>query len=372
MPGSPESGVGAGVLEALPRPRDTPRSLFGPEQPPSTGGIQINAPYFIPDPLLDFSQSAPPGWFAGAEVQIVKPHLNPQLVGSTLPGKYVPVYENNSPIGPKATNLNIPSAPLDWTASPRVFAGYRLPSGFGEFMIAYRHLGTTGIGSTPEMNGPVGLNTRFAFDIIDIDYNSRDLSTWLGWGPQWDMKWSLGLRQMFLFYGLQGGQPFGQASAGSGIAFAQATNNVYGIGPHLALELNRRLGDSRWSLNTRLDAGAVFSNNWDQWNTVSTALGPNGQPLRGQTNSFGHQFIPMINWRVGTTWQPAPTSGTRVFVGYQYEVFWDLNRLPQFNSTPYAPPRSASIRVKESYCKRLSIGKRPDPPTEVSSRRVGH
>ena len=58
------------------------------------------------------------------------------------------------------------------------------------------------------------------------------------------MKWTLGLRQMFLFYGLQGSQPFGQAAGGSGIAFAQATNNVYGIGPHAALELNRRLGDS--------------------------------------------------------------------------------------------------------------------------------
>ena len=194
-------------------------------------------------------------------------------------------------------------------------------------MIAYRHLGTTGSGSVPDTNGPIGLNSRFAFDIIDLDYNSRELSTWL-WGPQWDMKWSLGLRQMFLFYGLQGAQPFGQASAGNGIAFAQATNNVYGIGPHAALELNHRLGDSGWSLYTRVDAGAVFSNVWDQWNTVSTTLGPNGQPLRGQTNSFGHQMIPMINWRAGVTWKPAPTSGTRVFVGYQYEVFWDLNRLP--------------------------------------------
>ena len=75
LPGSPDSGVGAGVLEALPRPRDTPRSLFGPEQPPSAGGIQIDAPYFVPDPLLDPSFFPSPGWFAGAEVQIVKPHL---------------------------------------------------------------------------------------------------------------------------------------------------------------------------------------------------------------------------------------------------------------------------------------------------------
>ena len=53
-----------------------------------------------------------------------------------------------------ATTVNLPAAPLDWTASPRVFAGYRLPSGFGEFMVAYRHLGTTGSGSVPDTNGP--------------------------------------------------------------------------------------------------------------------------------------------------------------------------------------------------------------------------
>jgi hypothetical protein len=334
LPNSPEYGVGAGVLEALPRPRDTPRSLFGPEKPPSTGGIRIDAPYFTPDALLDPPFFPSPGWFAGAEVQIVKPHLIPRLMGSTVPGKFVPVFENSNPIGSKATSLNIPAALLDWTASPRVFAGYRLPAGFGEFMVAYRHLGTSGSGSVPDTNGPVNLNTRFAFDTIDIDYNSRELSLW----PQWDMKWTLGLRNMFLFYDTQVTQPFSQASASNGIAFARASNNVYGIGPHAALELNRHLGDSGFSLYFRTDFGAIFSYNWDQWNTVSTALGPNGRPLPGQTNSFGHQMIPQINGRAGVTWQPSPTSGARVFVGYQYEVFWDLNRVPQSNGTAFVPP----------------------------------
>jgi hypothetical protein len=334
LPGSPDTGVGGGILEALPRPLDTPRSLFGPEQPPSAGGIQTQGPYFVTDPLLDPSFFPAPGWFAGVEVQIVKPHLSPNLIGSTVPGHHVPVYENNSQIGPKATNLNIPSAPLDWTASPRVFAGYRLPSGFGEFMVAYRHLGTSGAGSVPDTAGPIGLNTRFAFEIFDIDYNTRELSLW----PKCDMKWTIGLRQMWLFYGLQGDQPFSQAAGSNRIAFAQATNNAYGIGPHGALELNHRLGDSGFGLYTRLDGGAVYSNVWDQWNTVSSTTGAGGQPLRGQTNSFGHQFMPMLNWRAGVTYKPAQYSGVRVFLGYQYEVFWDLNRLPQANATPFSPP----------------------------------
>jgi hypothetical protein len=176
LPTGPEYGVGAGILDALPRPRDTPCSLFAPAQAPSPGAVDLDGPYFVPDPLLDPSFFPPPGWFAGAEVQIVKPHLRPELIGSTLPGKYVPVYQNNSPIGPNATNLNIASTPLDWTASPRVFAGYRLPAGFGEFMVAYRHLGSSGSGTSPETTGPVSNFTRFAFDTIDVDYNSRQLS----------------------------------------------------------------------------------------------------------------------------------------------------------------------------------------------------
>ena len=300
LPGSPDSGVGAGVLEALPRPRDTPRSLFGPEQPPSTGGIQIDAPYFVPDPLLDPSFFPSPGWFAGAEVQIVKPHLINDYRNSVFPGKIVNDTTGNFPLGPHATTVNLPAGPLDWTASPRVFAGYRLPSGFGEFMVAYRHLGTTGNSTVPDTAGPIGLNSRFAFDIIDIDYNSRELSLW----PRADMKWTLGLRNMFLFSSTEGTQPFGQASGGNGIVFARQSNNVYGIGPHAALELNHRLGDSGWSIYSRIDAGAVFSNVWEDWLTASTTLGPNGRPLPGQTYAFGHQFIPMINFRSGLSWKP--------------------------------------------------------------------
>ena len=104
------------------------------------------------------------------------------------------------------------------------------------------------------------------------------------------------------------------------------------------MELNRRLGDSRWSLYSRVDSSAIFTWGSNEWSTASSTLGPNGRPLVGQTNVFGHQMVPTINGRVGLTWQPAPTSGTRIFCGYQYEVFWALNRVPQGNGTPVVPP----------------------------------
>ena len=98
------------------------------------------------------------------------------------------------------------------------------------------------------------------------------------------------------------------------------------------------MGDSGWSIYSRVDAGAVFSYVWEDWLTASSTLGANGQPIPGQTTTFGHQFIPMINFRSGLSWKPQSHPNARLFVGYQYEVFWDLNRVPQSNGTGFAPP----------------------------------
>jgi hypothetical protein len=334
LPGAPDAGVGSGVLEALPRPRAVPESLFAPADPPSPGGIPVARPYFIADPLLDLAPGAPPGWFIGAEAQIVKPHLITRMANSVFPGKLTFDRAGTFSAGGNSTVVNLPSANLDWTAAPRVFAGYRLPAGFGEFMVAYRHLGTSGSGSVPDTNGPLSLNTRFAQDIIDFDYNSRELSLW----PLWDMRWTFGLRTVFLFWESQANQPFSQASASNGIILARASNNFFGLGPHAALELNRHLADSGFSFTCRGDFAGTFDYVNEVWQTASTTRGPSGRPLFGETRAFGHQAAPMITGRVGLSWQPSPTSGTRLFIGYQYDVMWNLNRLLQSNGTGFSPP----------------------------------
>jgi hypothetical protein len=334
LPASPYAGLGSGVLQALPRPLDVPGSLFAPAQPPSTGAMPINSPYLVADPFLDPPEFPQPGWFAGAEAQIVKPHLITQYSNSVFPGKVVHDTTGNFPFGGNSTVVNLPSANLNWTAAPRVFLGYRLPAGFGEFMVAWRHLGTTGSGSVPDTNGPVSLNTRFALDMIDLDYNSRELSLW----PLWDMKWTVGLRTLFLFDDSQATQPFGQAAGSNNIVFARQSSNLFGIGPHAALELNRRLGESRWSLYFRNDFGGVFDYVNEAWLTASTTHGANGRPLPGQTLAFGHQASPMYTGRLGLTWKADDSNFMRLFVGYQYDVIWDLNRIQQSNGTGFSPP----------------------------------
>jgi hypothetical protein len=333
LPGAPDTGVGSGVLEALPRPRDIPKSLFAPATPQAGPPLPIDTPYFYPDPLLDWAPFGAPGWFAGAEAQIVKPHLITDSAASVFPGKSINNAAGIYPLGGNSTTVKLPSAKLNWTAAPRVFAGYRLPSGFGEVMVGWQHLGTTGSGSVPDVGGPVSLNTRFAYDIIDIDYNSRELSLW----DQWDMKWTFGLRQIFLFYDTQGAQSFGQAAGTNGIMFARQVNDMYGIGPHAAIELNRRFGTSGWSFYCRGDFSGSLDYVNQAWVTGSTTLDAKGHGTPGQTSQFGHQAAPIITGRAGLSWKPAPTSGTRLFIGYQYMSIWNLNILPQSNGTGFSP-----------------------------------
>jgi hypothetical protein len=327
LPSGPEVGVGGGILESLPRVPNVPSSLFTPPpQMRSSGLFRVDEPYLRFDPQLDDPRLGNFGWFFGAEAQFLKPHL--------IPGLSDTVHNSAQRAKGTSTTVSLPSGNLGWTTSPRAFVGYRLPSGFGEFMIAYRHLGTSGGGFPPGPNGPTALGSRFAFDVLDLDYNSRERSL----GPICDMKWTIGLRSLFLFFEQQDNQSMSQAAAGNGIFQARQSNNLYGLGPHFGLQASRRLGDSNWSLYAGGDFAATFDWVNEGFSTRSTTLGPNGRPLFAETRSFGHQAAPMLSGRVGLQWQPTPVSRTKLFVGYTYEVIWDLDRVNNVLTTPFNNP----------------------------------
>ena len=220
-------------------------------------------------------------------------------------------------------------APLDWTVSPYLFLGYRLPSGFGDFAVAYRYLATVGsMGVRGAANGPAILSSRLAFNMIDLDYSSHELN----FGHGWDMKPTLGLRILTLFFDSQSDQPFALAAAGNGTFQKRETNNLVGLGPHAALELSRHLGNSGWALWLRTDFTDAFDWINDGAFTRSTTLGPAGRPLASQTYVFGHEDTPILNVQVGVTWKPSRYSGTRLFLGYQYEHFWALQAINTFSN----------------------------------------
>jgi hypothetical protein len=150
------------------------------------------------------------------------------------------------------------------------------------------------------------------------------------------MKWTVGLRNAWINNATQGTQSFAQAGPG-GVFEARQFKNYYGIGPHWALQLDRFLGDSGWSIMTRFDLAATFANISQGWLIKTTALNAAGLPEIGETKAFGHQFSPWINYRIGLNWQPSPDSGTKIFIGYQYDVIWALNRIQQNQPNGFSP-----------------------------------
>jgi hypothetical protein len=321
LPAAPSGAAGAGVLPAFPKPPDLPASLFAPPPPPQRTFLRVNEPYFVPDRLLDDPRLGAPGWFGGAELQVVKPHLLPEL--SSI------VRDASQRTNGTSTTVSLPSAPLDWTVAPRFFLGYRLPSGFGALTVSERFLDTTGTQRLGTAIGPTGLSSRLSFNIVDLDYNSRELSLW----PAWDMQWFVGARILTMFYESQLNGSAAQA-AGSGFSQMRQFNNLAGGGPHAALEVARRLADSGWSFNLRTDFSSVFEGSHTSFSTLSATPGPNGRPLFGETLKYGTQDAPILYVRAGVSWQPPHFGSSRFFLGYQYERFWALNRLPATGPNP--------------------------------------
>src|SRR5262249_8881212 len=146
-----------GFLQALPRPPDEPRSLFAPPPPPGPPPPDLERPYFLPDPLLDPPQLPPVGWFAGLDLGILTGHVTNQLMTAV-----------QNPATGNADQVGIPSAGLNWTVSPRVEVGYRLPSAFGEFALSYRGLATQGSQSVEGTDVPTRLSSHLDINQIDL------------------------------------------------------------------------------------------------------------------------------------------------------------------------------------------------------------
>ena len=166
-------------LPGLPRPPDQPASLLQGSPPgPVYACTTPESPYFERDPRLDPPPLPPPGWVVDVDVGILAPHVKNKLTDT--------VQIDGGPLN----TVQLPSAPLDWTASPRFEAGYRLPSGFGEFTLAYRFLATDGTSGVAGPDAPALLKSRLELNMADCDYASREISLW----PNWDMKWWFGIR----------------------------------------------------------------------------------------------------------------------------------------------------------------------------------
>jgi hypothetical protein len=312
-PPAPESGSPEpAVLQALPRPLDEPRSLLAPPSLPGPPAPPLPGPYFENDPLTDPDRLPVPGWFADLDLGILKPHLKNQLSNMVV-----------NPATGNTDSVGLPAASLDWTASPHVALGYRLPSGFGEVGVSYRYLGSSGTDQVAGTDGPTQLRSHLDFHVIDIDYGSPEFSLW----PNWEMRGRFGLRTVLVFFDSLATEPFDVAAAGSGVFQTQTRNTYKGIGPHAGVDVARHLGWGGLTLQGQLDLSIEMGRIRQTFVEKTTTLDANGQPLVGQTLDSGSIGVPIVFTRLGVSWVPPAYPGVQLFLGYQWEYWFDVGDL---------------------------------------------
>jgi hypothetical protein len=288
----------------------------GPPAPPTSTGLTppplTPPPDFAPplvyhDPLpshdaLLEAASAPPGWFAAAEVDVVTPHVTNRLIGNVFfPGAVVDV-------------VHVPGASLDWTVAPRFELGYRFADDCGEVLFSYRNLSTDGRAIVPDYDAPGDdgfLRSRLSLNVFDFDYGGPAISL----GRHWDLKWRAGVRLADVYFDTH---VFGQFAD-------QGTRNRFtGAGPHAGLDLWYHSDLPGLGVFARVE-GALPIGHVGQRFEESFVL-EDGSTVGGGGTQGGTRVVPTLNAQLGVGWHP-PGTRLRFSTGYQYEQWWNVGHV---------------------------------------------
>jgi hypothetical protein len=329
---APTPDFGAG----WPRPPEVPPSLFRQAPDPMPYACApIPGRYFELDPLVDPPSFPQTGFVADVEIQAVGAHVFQSL-------------SNGVPVGGNPPgSLRVPITPLDWTVSPRVEFGWRLPEGFGAFMLNYQYIGTMGTGSTPYgPNGPASQSGRLNFNLSDFDYVSREFTPWEHWG----MQWRVGFRQVYIFYDTDLNTPLAAAAASNGIAQLSGANGYDGWGGHIGVQMDRDL--------YQILPGLSFVANLDFGDTTGFVHQRVSQTTVAGAYSFGTvsngQESPSLSGEMGFSYRH-PGGRFEAFLGGFYQYWWNIGTLPNYATNGSGTPLSGGELSLTGVTFRLSF-----------------
>ncbi len=303
-------------LPGLPRPPDEPRSLMQPPAMPLYANADVMGSVLEHNMMLDPPQLPQPGWFVEGDVSFLVPHLKTNL-------------SNTVPLGPYLDTVALTNADLHWVGSPHLEGGYRLPGGLGEFSLGYRYFGSDGATVTPSPDGFAFLHSQLSMNQLNLDYRTREISLW----PKWDMSWSVGVRTAWIYFDSRADESFDEAAQGSGVYEQRVSNSFWGIGPHVGLELARRLDTNGLTFVGRVDVTDLLGRIRQGYFESSLIAGPNGLPLNGETRVSGSQDVPVLSTQIGLQWQPQAYPNMYLFLGYQYEYWWNVGKVSNVGTT---------------------------------------
>jgi Legionella pneumophila major outer membrane protein precursor len=267
-----------------------------------------NGNVLVGDPLLDPPDCPRPGWFTGLETSLIKAHIKNHLSAS------VPTFGLSSLV-------SVPQTSLDWTVSPRVEVGYRLPQGAGEVVFAYRFLFTRGSDDLNFLGVPVGqLDGRLNQNVFDFDYQTGQLGLA---PPGWDVNWRLGARLAQVYFD----------DRSDFLLFERRVANAFlGAGPHFGMDLWRCFGGYNLMLFSRLDGSTVIGRITQSFEQQASVLGT-GLVSGGAFLQRGTQTVPTLNVQAGLAWvPPLRHNAMRVSFGYEFDKWWNLGQLDGSNA----------------------------------------
>ena len=248
--------------------------------------------------ILDPRFYPPPGWFTNIDLGVVKPHLENQVHGQVS-------------INGGVDTVQLPTAPLEWTATPRVGLGYRFPNA-GELILSYQSLISSGTTSLPNFDaaGNGSLHSRLNMNVATFDWVSLENS----FGPNWGMKWHGGIVYTNTYFD----------STARGQIVTQRTSGLLNTaGVRAGLDLSYALPPPGLSLFGRLDG--MFMIGPAQQVVEETIRATDGSQASSRSTDIVNAVPLVLTLEGGVSYAPPSMARwLRLTAGYHFEQWWDL------------------------------------------------
>src|SRR5262249_42844909 len=133
---------------------------------------------------------------------------------------------------------------------------------------------------------------------------------------------------------------------GNGLFTTQTSNNFWGLGPHLGVQLAQHIEGSGLGVVARVDAASLFGRTHQRFAEEILFEGTRGSTSVGETRRSNPQTVPMLTAVLGIAWQPQAFQQLTVFAGYQYEYWWDVGRLSTSTSRGELSDQGVLLRAE--------------------------
>lgn len=344
------SGRGGGTARALDPPApDASEAMPAPKPIPSVGLSNSSLPQLGPPspvplaptsadilsgpgfPPLDEGMLVPngqtDGWFFTLEGALLKPHINSHLnAGSSLgvsgPSGGTAATTAGGAGSATGGQINLfgapvvlPVADLNWTGSPYLELGYRLPGGAGDFRLGYQILASQGSQQLDNFDaaGAGLLRSRVNLNRLDFFYSTNEFLLDPPPGLLREIRAGLGITAVNVFFDSQ--------AQGQQILNERASSNFAGIGPKFLIEWIKPLPKLPVAFYSHLDASGLWGKTRQHFGatqlvsgdvmSASSSTGPQSDGVALFTVEGGLSHVP--NWSAGQL---------RLTLGYRWQRYW--------------------------------------------------